>query len=238
MPSRLFARFSRRHFVLAAIGVLALAALAWAGLHFITLAQLKHAVHEAVDTCAKIDPLLFVLAFTLLPYVGIPSSPLYLLAAGAYGTGPALAWSALALACNITFGYVIGQWLRRPISAWLNRRGHRLPEVPAHEVWRIILLLRILPGPPLVVQNLLLAVADVPFLLYMLISLPVQFLMILGIILTGGALFHGQKGLLILGVCLIIALALLAHIVKTMYENRRRATLTPPTDPSDHGSRP
>jgi uncharacterized membrane protein YdjX (TVP38/TMEM64 family) len=238
MPSPFSARFSRRQVVLALAAVVVLAAAVLAGLHFFTLAQVKSAVHQAVLECAKINPLLFVLAFTFLPYVGVPSSFLLLLAAGAYGTGPALVWVALGQLCNISFGYLIGQWFRRPISAWLERRGRRLPDFPAHEFWRLIVLIRILPGPPLVVQNLLLAVANVPFLLYIVLSLPLQFLMATGIILTGGALFHGQKGLLIVGLCLIIALALLAHIVKTMYENRRRASASAPVGADSHAAAP
>ncbi len=228
--SRAFSRPSRNQLALALLALLLLAVLAAFVIHAIGFAHLKSLAHTAIAWCATVNPLLFVLAFTFLPYVGVPSSLLYLLAASAYGPVPALGWSCLALACNVTFGYVIGSWLRRPISGWLERKGRKLPEVPPSETWRLVLLTRILPGPPLVMQNLLLAVAGVPFLLYLAISLPVQFLLSAGLILTGGALFHGQKGLLIFGVCLIVALALLAHVVKTMYEARRRAAAAPPPD--------
>jgi uncharacterized membrane protein YdjX (TVP38/TMEM64 family) len=170
-------------------------------------------------------PGLFVLGFTVLPYVGVPSSFFYLVAAGVYGPGygAALAWSWLGLAFNIILGYFIGsRWLRGPIARWLERRGRRLPQVPPDEVWRLVLLTRILPGPPLVAQNFLLAVAGVPFWPYLLYSLPVQMVMSLGLVIFGQGLFKGNSGLLITGGCAMVAVALIAHFVNKAYQKRRQ----------------
>jgi uncharacterized membrane protein YdjX (TVP38/TMEM64 family) len=217
------ARPSRRQVALAIVALLVLAALAGFILHEIGLANAKSFLHSAKAWLATVNPLVFVLIFTVMPYVGVPTSGLYVLAGSVYGPWRALGWCWLGLLLNIILGYLIGSWLRGPISHWLEHQGRKLPDVPSSETWKLILLTRILPGPPLVVQNLLLAVAGVPFPLYLLISFPVQMLFGFGFVFTGGAIFSGSTGLLITGVCALVALTLLAHVVKTMYEARRKA---------------
>jgi len=221
--SRVLSRPSRRQVALAIVVALLVAAVAGFVLHEIGLAHVKSFLLSAKAWCAMVNPLLFVLIFAVMPYVGVPTSALYVLAGSAYGPWRALGWCWLGLLLNIILGYVIGSWLRGPISRWLERKGRKLPDVPSSETWKLILLTRILPGPPLVVQNLLLAVAGVPFPLYLLISFPVQMLFGFGFVFTGGAIFSGSTGLLITGICALVALTLLAHVVKTMYAARRKA---------------
>jgi hypothetical protein len=57
---------------------------------------------------------------------------------------------------------------------------------------------------------------------YYILSLPLTLLFAAGILLTGGALFEGNAKLVVAGVSLVIALTLLAHIVKTMHQNRQK----------------
>jgi uncharacterized membrane protein YdjX (TVP38/TMEM64 family) len=192
------------------------------------LADFKAWVHDLARRSAQVNPLLFVLAFTVLPYVGVPSMVLYFAAGAAYGPARAIAWCAIGLLLNTALGYVIGaHWLREPLRRWMVRRGRNLPEVPRGEVGQLIVLTRILPGPPLVAQNLLLALAGVPFWKYLLYSWPLQMLFASGFILSSGALFHGKKGLMVFGVSFIVAMALLAHIVNAAYKTRKKR---PPPD--------
>jgi uncharacterized membrane protein YdjX (TVP38/TMEM64 family) len=224
MPSRVLKRPTRLQLTLAFLVVVLLGFAAFLLLPHLHVADLKAALHWVSQLCASVPPLVFVLFFAVLPYVGVPTSLLYVAAAGAYHpTWHAVGWSWFGLALNILLGHFLGRWLRGPITRLLARRGWRLPEVPARENWRLILLTRILPGLPLAAQNLLLAVANVPLPIYLFISLPVQMLFALGLVLSGGALFDGNIGLLFAGLCLLVALALFAHVAKNMYEARRRA---------------
>jgi hypothetical protein len=61
-----------------------------------------------------------------------------------------------------------------------------------------------------------------------------------GFVLAGDALFKGDTGLLIAGVCVIIAMTLLAHVAKTMYNARRArdAAKKSPISDETHGSNP
>lgn len=116
-----------------------------------------------------------VLAQVLLPLVGVPVSPLWIAMGINAGAGLGGALSAGTLALNQTLGYWLARkWLREPIERWIRARGKSAPQIPEGEETLWILLLRVTPGVPLVVQNYLLGLARVRFDRYLAISFPVQ----------------------------------------------------------------
>jgi uncharacterized membrane protein YdjX (TVP38/TMEM64 family) len=134
-----------------------------------------------------------------------------------------LVWTGVGLALNLPLGYLIGnRWLRAPVTRWVERHNWRLPEVPPGEFGPLIVFTRIIPGPPLIVQNLLLAMADAPFWKYYLYSLPLTLIFAAGLLVAGGALLNGDAKLAIKGVCLVVALGLLAHIAKKFHQARKK----------------
>jgi uncharacterized membrane protein YdjX (TVP38/TMEM64 family) len=222
MPPAFAARHRGKIIILVGAGVLALAGLFFLHQQGVTPASAFATLKDLAHQAAEKSPAYYVGAVALLPYAGVPSSLLYLAAGTVYGSTMGIVWSALGLALNLPLGYFVGKyWLRAPIARLLQKRGHKLLEVPPGELARLIVLMRIIPGPPLVVQNFLLAMAGVPFWQYYLISLPLTLLFAAGILLTGGALFEGNTKLVVAGVSLVIALTLLAHIVKTMHQAKK-----------------
>lgn len=222
MPTRIIARHPRKVAVLAVAVALGLAGLVYlraTGTHY---ADIVEALKKFVRSCANTNPVFYVLALGILPYLGVPSSLIYFVAGSVYGWAIGLGWSALGLTLNLSLGYVIGtRWLRGPVKRWMERRGWRT-EVPPGEFGRLVILTRVLPGPPLVAQNFFLALAGVPFGQYFLISLPLTLLYAAGFLLTSGELMKGNVKLAIAGVSLIVALAMLAHIVKTMQKAKEK----------------
>jgi uncharacterized membrane protein YdjX (TVP38/TMEM64 family) len=85
---------------------------------------------------------------------------------------------------------------------------------------KLTLLLRITPGVPLVIQNYTLGLLAVPFVPYLLISVPINGLFVTGFVLTGGAIFEGSLGAAIAGISLLIA----ASIALKMIRRRLAAT--------------
>ena len=208
---------------LVVLAVLALAGAVWLHEQGVTPGNMFKKLQDIAKSAAGANPAYYVCAVALLPYCGVPSSLLYLAAGSVYGSTAGILWTLLGLALNLPIGYLVGKyWLRAPIARFLEKRGHHILEVPPGEFGRLVVLMRIVPGPPLVIQNFLLAMAGVPFWKYYLVSLPLTILFAAGILLTGGALFEGNAKLVIAGVSLVIALTLLAHIVKTMHQNRQK----------------
>lgn len=223
MPSAFFARHARKIAVLAGLAALALAGAAILYEQGLTPGMAFAKLKEVAEWAAGKNPVFYVLALALLPYAGVPSSFLYLAAGAAYGPAQGTFLSLCGLALNLPLGYLVGKyWLRAPIARMLEKRGHHLLEVPPGEFTRLIVLMRVIPGPPLVIQNFLLAMAGTPFLLYYLISLPLTLFFAAGILLTSGALLQGNMKLVVAGVSLVIAVTLLAHIVKTMHQAKTK----------------
>jgi uncharacterized membrane protein YdjX (TVP38/TMEM64 family) len=222
MPTRIIARHPRKAAALAIVVILGLAGILYVFAKGLHAAEIIEPMKRLVSWCAQANPIFYILALAILPYVGVPSSLIYFAAGGVYGPVKGVCWSAVGLAINLTLGYLIGtRWLRGFVTRWLEQKGWRR-EVPPGEFGRLVVLTRILPGPPLVAQNLFLAVAGVPFGQYFILSLPLTLLYAAGFLLTSGALFEGNSKLVVAGVTLMVALALLAHIIKTMQKAKQK----------------
>jgi uncharacterized membrane protein YdjX (TVP38/TMEM64 family) len=234
MASGFLARHPRKITALAVVAVLGVAGVAWMMHRGIGFSDLFAKLEEIKKNPPQVNPIFYVLAVAVLPYVGLPSSFIYPLGT-VYGFGMGLVWTTVGMALNLPIGYYIGSiWLRGPISRWLEKRGHRLPEVPPGEIGKSVVLARILPGPPLIAMNFLLAIAGVPFAPYFFYSMPLCVLFAAGILLASDGLLKGNAKLAISGVCAIIALALLAHVANAMYKARQRKNLPPtPEKPAD-----
>jgi uncharacterized membrane protein YdjX (TVP38/TMEM64 family) len=222
MPSGFLARHPRKAAALAALAGLALAGAVWLAAGRPSLAQIVGTVKGIVEWCVGTNPARYVAALAVLPYCGVPVTFIYP-AAGIYGTAMGLVWTAVGLALNLPLGFLIGsRWLRAPIMRWMERHHWRLPEVPAGEYVVLIVFTRIIPGPPLIVQNFLLAIAGAPFLKYYLVSLPLTLIFAAGWLLASSALLNGNATLALKGIGLIVALGLLAHIVKKFHQARKK----------------
>ncbi len=217
MPSSFFARHARKIMLLVVALVVAVAVIGGLYWHGVTPAECFGKLKDYAHWVAEKSPAYYVGALMLLPYAGVPSSFLYIAAGAVYPPAEAVLLSLAGLALNLPLGYFVGKyWLRGPIARFLEKRGHKLIEVPPGEFTQLIVLMRVIPGPPLVIQNFLLALAGTPFWKYYFISLPLTLLFAAGILLTPGALMEGNGKLVVAGVGLVIGVAMLAHIVKAM----------------------
>jgi hypothetical protein len=228
MPSGFLARHPRKTAALGAVALAALAGVVWLVAGRPSVAEmvgqaksLASAVKKTVEWCAGGNPAGYVVALAVLPYLGVPVTFIYPVA-GIYGTAMGLVWTALGLALNLPLGYVIGHGLRGPITRRLERHQWKLPEVPPGEFGALIVFTRVIPGPPLIVQNFLLAIAGAPFWKYYLYSLPLTLIFAAGWLMASGALLNGNAMLALKGVGLLVAVGLLAHFVKKFHQARKK----------------
>ena len=207
--------------VLGAIGVLAVGAAGW-GLargEELDLAGLAETLRSSVLVGLQQIPLpLYLLAFALLPAFGFPITPFYLTVAvmmGGLWPGLLAAWVCVAL--DLAFAYWLAAGLARPwVSRLVERRGYRIPHATAGNARRLTLLVRLSPLP-LVMQNCILGLAQVPFPLYIFWSVLVQCALGAGVIFVGESLFQGNARLLLPGLFLLLV------VVSAVSWWRRRA---------------
>ena len=145
--------------VLVLVGVVAAVAVAWS------------AWNRGLVTKWKEDarPLPFFAGMAVAPGVGVPITPLFVLAGATFGRRVGLIGSGVALAANLSLCYWIARSGLRPwLVRLLGRFDYELPdfEQKSKGAWRFALMVKVAPGIPQFVKNYALGVAGVPFALY------------------------------------------------------------------------
>jgi uncharacterized membrane protein YdjX (TVP38/TMEM64 family) len=126
--------------------------------------------------------------------------------------GTVIACGTLAIAINLAGCYWIAAGAMRPLMERLVKRlGYAIPELPARTAWEIILIVRIIPGPPLFLQSYLLGLARVPFGTYMLVSLAVQVAFLSATVLAGDAFMRGDWRALVFAGALFVLVGFVMH---------------------------
>ncbi|MCC5838601.1 MAG: VTT domain-containing protein [Opitutales bacterium] len=201
------------------------------GVGFGLLAHHGFDPEAALDTIAGTDPFLFVVAIAVLPLFGFPIAVCYLFAGAVFPWFQAWLVCAVGLAVNIAAAYWAGQYiLRRPLTDWLLRRGHTLPKLNELGHFRVIFLVRAVPGIPFPVQNYLLAVIGAPFPLYFLLSWSIQTTIAAGMTALPHLLLEGSRPHLLVGagILLILLVGKLAVARRSRYGNKCGTRAPPP----------
>jgi uncharacterized membrane protein YdjX (TVP38/TMEM64 family) len=157
------------------------------------MSELTGAVQDTVDSLREAGPAPFFLAMALLPAVGFPLAAFSVVAGPVFaptmGVGTVVLCAIAATSANVALSYWIASRALRPVIEHLLRwLGYRLPNIPPRHVWPVILVVRVVPGPPFFLQSYLLAVAKAPFGTYMAISTLVPACYLTATIILGDAL--------------------------------------------------
>jgi uncharacterized membrane protein YdjX (TVP38/TMEM64 family) len=167
---------------------------------------------DAGHNFLKENPWALFVVMATLPGLGFPSSATLMLfgvvVAPHYGLPAALALAIFAQSlCSIwTYGLAAG-----PVKRLLRRyllRERALPEMNKHNAVRLGLILRLTPGIPYALQNIMLGIMGMRFRDYLLVSIPTTSLWTVFFIITGDAIFKGQLGWAITGLVILIVVIL------------------------------
>lgn len=140
-------------------------------------------------------PLPFFVALAVLPAVGVPTTPFYVVAGATFPTAVALVGSLVAMVVNLVICYVVSHGpLRRFLVGWLERRDYQLPDLREKGAWRFSMLVKFTPGVPAFVKNYLLGIARVPFAIYMTVSVFASGFYIAGFVLLGESAMERDAG--------------------------------------------
>lgn len=116
-------------------------------------------------------PVPFFAALAVLPALGVPTTPFFMLAGMTFGLTVGLLGTAVSLAINMVFCFLIahsGQcgWLRRMLARW----GKELPPVEGKQALRFAILVKLAPGVPTFVKQYALGLSGMAFAPYFLVS--------------------------------------------------------------------
>lgn len=171
---------------------------------------------EPVLGWCRSNPIALFAAIAILPGFGFPATPLLILAGAVWGSNLGSCFIAIAAtALNMSWTYAAAAGpARRVVARILGTRWDRWRDMDRRNLLKLTLLLRITPGVPLVIQNYTLGLLAVPFCPYLLISVPINGLLIIGFVLTGGAIFEGSLGTAIAGVSILIAATIAVKMMR------------------------
>ncbi len=154
-----------------------------------------------------LGPIPFFIALTLLPAIGFPTTPFFLLAGAAFGVWVSILGSFIAQGINLAFCYWLSRrYLRGFLEKLIAKTKYSIPQVKKEHFVRVTLLIKITPGPPNFLKTYILGLAGIPFGIFFLISLPTSVGYGIGIIVLGDSLLEGNTGQAIVGVGILVVL--------------------------------
>jgi uncharacterized membrane protein YdjX (TVP38/TMEM64 family) len=122
--------------------------------------------------------------------------------------GGVIAAALGAVAVQLALSYAVARYALRPaIERLVRRRGLAVPRVTAANALSVALLVRLTPGPPMVLGSCVLAVAEMPFGRYLLVSWLVALPWVLGGVVLGRGALAGDFKLLVAGAGVLVAAA-------------------------------
>jgi uncharacterized membrane protein YdjX (TVP38/TMEM64 family) len=205
----------------AALALLVLAAALAAGIDLKALAQ------RGSDLITQAGPVPFFAAMAVLPAMGVPMLAFVLPVAPAFaerfGLGLVIVFSLLAITFNFMFAYVLSRWLLRPwVGRLVEKLGYRMPELKGSDSTDLLIILRVTPGVPFVVQNFMAGLTRVPLGRYVIVSCIATWAFNTCFILFGDALLHGRGRLAMVAIGLFAALSAATHMVRKHYAAKAR----------------
>lgn len=208
-----------------AIGAVLLLAIGVAVLKGVDLAALKE---QGMGFVRSMGPVAFFTAMAILPAIGMPMTFFTIPAGDAFGAqlgmGTVIALALAVLVVNLALSYWIARYALRPLfTKLLDRYGYKVPRVTKENALAVTLATRLTPGLPYVVQGCILGVAEVPFLLYMLVSWPAQAAYAAGFIVLGEGLLKGNFYLALKGIGAIVVVIVAVQIIRKKMAKRETA---------------
>lgn len=218
------------HKTLAILFGLVIGGLCFAGLIYltgVTFADIRHWMQVLNDEIQTWPAVLFFLMVAILPLVGFPITPLFIIAAIRFGVGWAIPFCLAALAANLTLAHWIStRWLHNFIQGIARRWNYHLPKVGHENAAKWVFVIRIC-GAPLAVQNYVLGLSYVPFWPYIWVSLATQAPVVIGVIVFGESFFTGNFGKALLGLALLVLVLIAVSYFRKRYVQAKPGVIDP-----------
>jgi len=167
------------------------------------LTEITRILAEFQAWLEELPLILFWLAHTLLPVIGFPISILLVLSGARFPLPVAILFSGTSLLGSLFIAYGGSRLVIHPkLVSWIRKKGYPFPEEGQYGLMTSILV-RMTPGVPFVVQNVILAILRVPIIWYVGFGWCVQMLYAVGFIVFGKGITGGNWGMAIAGLVML-----------------------------------
>jgi uncharacterized membrane protein YdjX (TVP38/TMEM64 family) len=201
----------------------------------VALGWLGHSVwdHDALmGWIGRASPIPFFALMSLLPAVGVPITPFFVVAGATFGARLGVIGSWVAISVNFALCYFLARTMRPSVETLFRRFGHPLPPVRTggRSALRFSLALKLAPGVPQVVKSWGLGLAKVPFAICFPVTLLVTGVYAALLILLGESLFRHERTR-----ALVVA-AIVAGVAVGLWALLRWRRKPSPASPASGGS--
>jgi uncharacterized membrane protein YdjX (TVP38/TMEM64 family) len=132
-----------------------------------------------------------------------------------------IAAAMAAVVGQLSLSYAVARYALRPaVERLVQRRGYTVPRVTRDNAVSVVLLVRLLPGPPMILGSCTLAVAEVPFAIYLGLSSLVALPWVCAGVILGHGLLNGHFALAATGVGLMVALVIAVRLISRRWKTR------------------
>lgn len=157
----------------------------------------------------------FFIALTLLPLIGVPTTPFFMVSGAAYGILTSLLGTAIALGVNLILSFGIARGGLSPLlQRLLAKTGHTLPDLDEKREIHFTLMVRMIPAMPNFVKNYLLCLAGISFPVYFGLSMVISILYAAPFIILGESVLEKDLSDLVIAVVLLLVLSGLTHLLR------------------------
>ena len=168
---------------------------------------LKSGLEAVIGWLQTLGPWAFFGAMAVLPlplaWFTVPAGEAF---AAQMSLGGVMAAALAAVGVQLVLSYTLARYALRPvIERLVGRRGIEVPRVTAENAVSVALLVRLTPGPPMILGSCVLAVAGVPFRLYLAVSWLVTVPWVVGGVVLGKGILSGNVKVAAAGICLFVA---------------------------------
>lgn len=218
-------KFSWGRFGLLALAGLLVLAAGWWWLQTLEVAP-RELAEQGVLWVRSLGAPMYFLLMTLLPAAGCPLSVFTLTAGPVFaptlGMPLVLVLVSLSLAVNLALTYWLARYAVRPwlekLCRWL---GYKLPRAAPADQRGLVILVRVTPGPPYVLQSYLLGLAGIPFATYFLISWGITTMYAGTFVLLGDAVMQGKGRMVLIALSLFAGLTVGVQLLRRHYRAQR-----------------
>ncbi len=163
-------------------------------------------------------PLPFFAALALLPAVGVPPTPFFILAGATFSGWVNLFGITLALAFNVALSYaIVHSVLRGWIERLATRARLRLPTPQPHHALRYAILIKLAPGVPMFLKNYLVGMCGVSFPQYFAVCFGISAAYAAVFVYLGESLSEPRLGNILVALGLVLVLILLFWLLRRRF---------------------